>query len=67
VRTFFAVGSAASLFACSNLLSSFLRRFSFFVFRETSSRLILFLIEEGSNREEGMSAQGRITSSGWFE
>lgn len=55
--TFFSAGSLDSNFACASLFCSFCWLLVFLNFLATSSRFILFLIDEGSNRlaviEEG--------------
>ncbi len=57
-RTFLMRGSSASTFAWASLFCSLPCRFSFFCLRAISSRLILFLMEDGSNRVEGMVGGG---------
>ena len=52
--TCLACASLASAFALASLFWSFCWRFSLFCFRATSSRFILFLIEDGSKRLAGM-------------
>ncbi len=59
LRTFFASGSLASVFACASLLCSLVCRFAFFCFCAISSRLILFLIDDGSKRLVGMSRSSK--------
>ena len=56
--TFFTSGSFASSFACASLRFSFSCRFVFFCLFAISSRLILFLIVEGSNRTGGILSRG---------
>lgn len=58
-RTFFASGSFASILACASLFLSLSCRFVFFCLFAISSRFILFLIAEGSNRLGGMLGDAR--------